>query len=528
MGCIMGMFFEFDGRVSLLGGFLLVGIFLWRKSHDYDLANIAGVGAVFLIALTWFERNEVRRVGEEILELPPRAATIHLKVENVFQQSDKFDRISAVGKVLQAPVEMEYLVGVRMYFLAYRSDIQQPLLPQTEIQLKGILQPVRWKQEKGSGFQEFLQRIGIHYMARRAIVSEVTKSPKAFHLFCHEANNKCQKLLRIGRKDHEDAADVHIAMMLGNRTVLEADQKDAFKHSGTMHLFAISGLHVGVIAFTLAAILRWIPMANWGRALTGISILFLYVEVTGAQPSAVRAFIMVTVFWGGTLFLRKGSPLSALVASAVIVLILDPEELSPLGFQLSYSVVAVILLYGLPLAKMLQDKVNAGLDFIPDESQSLWQKGRTRFFSHLVGVFAVCFAAMLGSTPLIVGYFQTLVLGGVFLNVMIAFLSIVTIVFGAIALIFGILQLSWLVALTNQISAWLLNLILYLVEKAVTIPGYYMHVELRRDSLAQWMVIALIAWLLLARFRRLELGNYFFWIPPIGYAIFLSLVCVPI
>ena len=524
----MGMWFEIQSHISLVGGGLLVMVFLWQKMQRIQLASRAGVGAIFLISVSWYEYNEAPEVAPEILKMPPRAVTYSLQLENIFQQSDQFERISAVGKVTQVPQELAYLEGVRMYLLAYRSEISDPLIPKTTIKVKGIVQPVRWELENSSGFHEFLQRIGIHFMTRRAIVSEIIESPGDFRLLCHDANLTCQEFLRQGRGENSDAADVHIAMMLGNRTVLDTHQKDVFKYSGTMHLFAISGLHVGVIAFTLAAILRWIPMPNWGRALVGIGILWFYVQVTGSQPSAVRAFIMVSVFWCGGLFLRKSSPLSALVASAVVVLVLDPEELGQLGFQLSYSVVAVILLYGLPLAKMLQEKVSSRLDFIPLEDQSLSQKLGTRFLCHVAGVFSVCFAAMLGSTPLIVGYFQTLVLGGVLLNVLIAFLSIVTIVLGALALMFGVFQLTGFVSLLNQVSAWVLNLILYFVEKAVTIPSYYLQVQLRYDYLAQVMIGCLIVWLLVVRYRRLELGRHFFWIPPIGFAIFLSLVCIPI
>ena len=511
-----------------MAGLILTLVFIYRKYTGGKLGNAAGVGSVLLLSLAWFEIREVQKLNPEILELPPRAASLHIRLENIFQESDQFGRISAVGKVTGAPLELEHLVGIKIYLHAYRSEIQSPLIPETEILVKGIFQPVRWGNPQLTGFQTFLERIGIDFMTRRAKVSEVTKDAGSFLHFCHEANLECQKILNRGRGDHQDAANVHVAMMLGNRTVLDKEKKDVFKYSGTMHLFAISGLHVGVIAFTLAAILRWIPISEMGRALIGIGVLWLYVQVTGGQPSAIRAFIMIAVFWCGALVLRKSSPLSALVASAVIVLILDPEELGQLGFQLSYSVVAVILLYGLPMAKVFQDKISYRLSFIPEESHTFWDKFKNRLFCHLAGGFAVCFAAMLGSTPLIVGYFETLVLGGVFLNVLIALLSIVTIVFGALALLFGVLHMGWLVVLVNMISTRLLELMLFFVEKAVMIPSYYLHVQLRHDILAQIMVLALILWLLVARFRRHELGQYFFWIPPVAYAILLALVCLPI
>jgi len=528
LGYVGGMQREVDPMWACLGGVLLLMVMFWRRSKKLGLVKLTGAAAILLLSVGWYEFREVRGVPPEVLDLPPRAVDLQVEVEKIFKQSDKFERISAIGFVRKAPVEMEYLQGGRIYFLAYRKEIEEPLIPGSTLLLKGIVHSIEWEREEASNFRGFLEKIGIYFVANRAIVSEIVSPAPAFTSFCYRANQECQRILRLGRGEESIPANVHIAMMLGNRSVLNPEQKEVFKYSGTMHLFAISGLHVGVIAFSLATFLRWLPIPVWLQTVLGLGVLWFYVQITGAQPSAMRAFIMVGVFWAGTLVLRKTSPLSALVASAVLVLLIDPEELGQLGFQLSYAVVAVILLYGLPIAKAIQDRLSPDLQFIPEESQTFLQRFFHGVKCSLGGAFGVCFAAMLASTPLIVGYFQTLVLGGVILNVLIAFIAMVTIVLGGVSLVLGVGQLGWLVSWINTVSGWLIQGMLKMVEMAVSVPGYYHHFQLRHDLMAPVGVTCLILWLLAAQQQRKQLGIHFFWIPPLGCAIYLGLACVPV
>ena len=124
-----------------------------------------------------------------------------------------------------------------------------------------------------------------------------------------------------------------------------------------MHFFAISGLHIGVIATAIAQFLLLIRIPRKVSPFIGLPLLFLYVQITGASPSAVRAFLMALFFWASFAFVRQRSPLAALAASAVFVLIFQPAQLWSIGFQLSYTVVLSILLFGLPLYETASEKL---------------------------------------------------------------------------------------------------------------------------------------------------------------------------
>ena len=123
-------------------------------------------------------------------------------------------------------------------------------------------------------------------------------------------------------------------MMLGMKSELTREQEQLFLENGTMHLLAISGLHIGVIAacgHALFLLVRfpknWIPIPN-------IVLIGLFVIMTGGAPSAWRALLMIACY----LCLsskRQAASLNALVLSALICLIVDPLQLFLAGFQLS-------------------------------------------------------------------------------------------------------------------------------------------------------------------------------------------------
>ncbi len=143
------------------------------------------------------------------------------------------------------------------------------------------------------------------------------------------------------------------AMILGDKSSLTSEQKQTFKNTGTMHIFAVSGLHVGIVAFSfyLLCMLFSVPLV-W-RA-SALPVLFLYVWACGLPPSAVRAFFMIAVFWLTFTFSRGSKPINALMLSAIISTAIFPEAIYSAGFQLSYCVVGALVLFSSGVFTQLQ------------------------------------------------------------------------------------------------------------------------------------------------------------------------------
>jgi ComEC/Rec2-related protein len=138
-------------------------------------------------------------------------------------------------------------------------------------------------------------------------------------------------------------------MTLGWRTAFTGDIGDPFLRAGTMHLFAIDGLRIALIAGMLVALLRVLQVSRAWCGLIAIPAIWFYTAATGWESSAIRASVMMTIVLGGWALKRPGDLLNSLAAAAFIILLWEPRQLFEASFQLSFCVMLVI---GLLLPRM--------------------------------------------------------------------------------------------------------------------------------------------------------------------------------
>lgn len=141
----------------------------------------------------------------------------------------------------------------------------------------------------------------------------------------------------------EENASLASAVLLGQRSGVPRDTSEAFVQTGTVHLLAISGLHVGILAGALMLVLRlgWLP-DRW--VLLGVVVLTLgYALLAGARPSVVRAAILVTVFCLSIWLGRPALRFNNLAAAGLVVLVFQPLQLFAMGTQLSFLAVGTLI-----------------------------------------------------------------------------------------------------------------------------------------------------------------------------------------
>jgi len=132
------------------------------------------------------------------------------------------------------------------------------------------------------------------------------------------------------------------SILFGCRQGLSYQTKQDFKRSGVMHVFAISGLHVGMLAINLFIIFSFLPYRY--RHLATVIILFCYVLSTGMQASALRAFIMIGVWSLHKAAFRSISTINTLFIAAVISLLLNPLNIYGMGFIYSFTIVFYLII----------------------------------------------------------------------------------------------------------------------------------------------------------------------------------------
>ncbi len=179
------------------------------------------------------------------------------------------------------------------------------------------------------------------------------------------------------------------ALTLGYRSDLEARTKQAFSRAGVMHVMALSGFNVAIIAMALGYVLLIFERFVAGKVFkTAIIILVVwsFAFVTGLSPSVTRAAVMLSFVLTGNLLHRHINTYNILFASAFLLLAFSPALLADVSFQLSFSAVLGILIYHPILYRFLIFKNKL--------ADRIWK------------LFTVSCAAQLSTLPLTLYYFH--------------------------------------------------------------------------------------------------------------------------
>jgi competence protein ComEC len=161
--------------------------------------------------------------------------------------------------------------------------------------------------------------------------------------WCMQQRRTCRKILGRGLEDFPEERGLLQALLLGYREDLPAVLRRDFAATGTVHIFAISGAHVGMVTLLFAGLLRalGIPLTRWFLFLT--PLLVVYTIATGAATSAIRACVMAALMLAAPFLKRKPDAISALAVAAMVILLAAPAQLGDLGFLLSFTAVAGLL-----------------------------------------------------------------------------------------------------------------------------------------------------------------------------------------
>ena len=146
----------------------------------------------------------------------------------------------------------------------------------------------------------------------------------------------------LERRLDADSRAVAGAILMGERHQISAQRMQMFMCTGTIHLFAISGLHVGMLALVLTFPLRFFPRWRGTVLITTVLAIWVYAVLTGARPPVVRASILVSTFCICSLLYRVVIPANTLALAGIIILAHNPSSLFQIGTQLSFLATAAL------------------------------------------------------------------------------------------------------------------------------------------------------------------------------------------
>lgn len=186
----------------------------------------------------------------------------------------------------------------------------------------------------------------------------------------------------------DEALGVVAAMTLGEKSILNKEQRNTYSKVGAAHILALSGLHLMIIYGVITLFISYRRFRMVSQVLIIIA-LWAFAYLVGMPPSVVRSAVMISIYALLSLGYRERMSVNTLAFAAIVILIVSPMSLYDIGFQLSFAAVLAILLFN-PLF----------LNIVP---QHVLQNHSC--FKAFWCMTTVSLSAQLGTAPLIAYYF---------------------------------------------------------------------------------------------------------------------------
>ncbi|MBC7553714.1 MAG: ComEC/Rec2 family competence protein [Taibaiella sp.] len=233
------------------------------------------------------------------------------------------------------------------------------------------------------------------------------------------------------------------AMLTGEEVNLDAELRQSFADTGIVHIIAISGGNIMLFFTVISWLLWWVRHKKhlWVKYVIALPLVWFYVLMAGASPSAMRAAVMFSLLAWGLMFSKNNNGLNQLFATTFILLCGQPAWLFATGFQLSFTAVLSIILFYPGFNGLVRISIKKK---IPK-----W------FVKNVRETTAASLAAEVLTAPLVIFYFHSF-------PVLFILSNVLAFIFMGIALILGLILLaaSGLPVLAGFIGC----LIKYLVE----------------------------------------------------------------
>lgn len=290
-----------------------------------------------------------------------------------------------------------------------------------------------------------------------------------------QSRNWMQAALSRGLENSPEIHGLISGMVLGARDETPDEIEEQFQQTGTLHLFAVSGLNVAIVAQLLWIIASAVRVPRrWAIGLI-IPALFFYAAITGLNTSSVRAALMGAILLGGFFVERKVLPVNSVAAAAFLILCYDTNQLFSTGFQLSFAVVLAIIILADPIYRILIRWWEPD-PFLPRGLLGGVPKLADRAWDGVARGTSVSLAAWIGSTPLILPYFHLVTPVSLLANLVVVPIAFFVLAVGLLSLLMAPFApaLSVIYNNANWSLAWV---ILGAVQLFARVPAGHIYLE---------------------------------------------------
>ncbi len=303
--------------------------------------------------------------------------------------------------------------------------------------------PYRFKNPGGFDYPAFLAAKNIFITGRISSTAHIQKlqHEQTWLRSIRYSHENIRRQIRdfINSTLSKEHAAIYRALLIGDRSAISKDRLEAFKASGVIHILAISGLHLSLVASALFLLFYWLArrssflLLHYSckkiALLATIPPLCAYTLLAGAQTPVLRSLIMVLVFILAFCVQRQRSPFTTLSFAALLILIFNPLSLFTASFQLSFAAVASLILILPRLVSIIQTAAETEAT-----SPALFFR---KILHWLFAALLVSIAATIGTAPLLLRTFNRISTVGSIANLLLEpLLCLWSLPFGLLSIIF--------------------------------------------------------------------------------------------
>lgn len=371
-----------------------------------------------------------------------------------------------------------------------------------------ILLPNRWKPIKNAGnpfefdYAAYCAQNNLYYQqsvsAKDLVLFKAAATQSAsFTSRCHDW---CMQQLARYINDKPTLGLIQ-AMLIGDEVNLDNETRQSFAETGIVHIIAISGGNVAIFFLAISLLLWWLKHKKhqWIKYFIALPLVWFYVLMAGAPPSAVRAAIMFSLLAIGIILQKNNNSLNTLFATAFVLLCAEPMWLYSIGFQLSFIAVLSLILFYAPLYKL----------YAPGNKviKALW------------ATIVASAAAEILTAPLVVYYFHLFPLMFLLANVIAYLFMGLVLYLGMAVLLFSFIPV--VADALGQLCIWLVsafNVVVHWLQQLNPESFYYLQMDAVELILLYALIASIATWLLRREKRAI-------FVALVASCAFLFLLC---
>ncbi len=469
---ILSAEFVRPASLPLLIASIAAGVLAWVAPRKWICVAFTAIAFGFLHAKLHLE-NPALQIAKTF------SGPQTLEVDGIVQDEP---RVSAEGEasfLLRAIIVSEPPVDAG--FVRVRSVGETPATGD-RVRVRGLARPMKpprnpgefdeaaWSARQGVSFELRCENKADAQIIERSVGRHATR-------LAAQARDWIRSQLARGIHASPEKLALIESMVLGVNAETPPEMRDLFQKTGTLHLLAVSGLNVAMLATIALMILKPLRVKRTAAVMLTILVLAAYAMITGLSPSCTRAAIMAAFILAAPCFDRSSNALNSLAGAAFVLLAWDTNQLFSVGFQLSFGIVFVILVF----ARRIQEPMSLWTNpdsFIPKELWSKAQRFRVTMWHLFAAATGVNIASWLGSLVFMAGYFHLIspvaivanfiAVGIAFCILALGLASVVSAAAGAVSVLF------------NHANSLCASVLLWIIGGFAQVPYGYVYVEVPR------------------------------------------------